>query len=277
MPFGYRGPTVLTCHDLTFLSHPDFHLLDNKIHCIRGIVEAVVHGAHFLCVSTHTRDQVVCRLGVARQKTSVIYEGHDPIFRPRDRRAAAKRLNDRLGIRDSFILSVGSLEPRKNLLRLVRAYDQLPVQMRREYNLLLAGPPGWKNEDLHEHLRGRTGSGIVRLLGYVDVEDQADLYSAASAFVYPSLAEGFGLPVLEALACGAPVATSAVSSLPEVAGDAALFFDPEDEREIREAIRRLIGDAEVATEMRGRAVDRASRFSWQQTARETVELYESLV
>jgi len=277
VPFGYRGPLVLTCHDLTFLTHPDFHLVDNKIHCVRAIVEAMVNEAHFLCVSRHTRNQVLRRLEVPEERTAVIYEGYDSIFGPGDRNAAAKRLRDRLDIRDSFILSVGSLEPRKNLLRLVKAYDGLPVQIRREYDLLLAGPPGWRNEDLHEHLRGRNASGNVRLLGYVDVEDQADLYRAASAFVYPSLAEGFGLPVLEALACGAPVAVSAASSLPEVAGDAALLFDPEREEEIREAIRRLLVEPDLASEMRERAVERASRFSWQRAASETVALYETLV
>ena len=275
-PLGHKGKVVLTCHDLTFLTHPQFHVEVNRIHCLRGTLEAVVYGAHFLCVSRHTRKQVHHHLGLPEERTSVIDEGYDPTFRATEVQAAAKRLRKRHGIEHPFILSVGSLEPRKNLVRLVKAYDGLDENLRRRHDLLLVGPSGWLNAALHEYLAERRGIGTIRLLGFVEREDQVDLYNAASVFVYPSLAEGFGLPVLEAMACGAPVATSSTTSLPEVVGDAALTFKPEDTRAIRRALHRILTEPRLSDDLRNRGLRRAQHFSWERAARETVELYERI-
>ena len=275
-PRGAVGRVVTTCHDVTFLSHPQFHLPSNNARCTKGMLEALLADAHFLCVSRHTRSELGKRLGVPEGQTSVIYEGASDVFSPRDRRRAARRLRRSLAIDGAYLLSIGRLEPRKNLVRLMQAYDGLPQELRASTSLLLAGPEGWRNEDMRRYLAERHSIGTVRLLGFVPEDTQADLYAAAAAFVYPSLAEGFGLPVLEALACGAAVATSGSTSLPEVAGDAALYFDPTDTDDMRSVLERLLTDEAEAERLRTKALERATKFTWKKAARETLELYEKV-
>ena len=275
-PQGAIGRVVTTCHDVTFLSHPEFHVPSNKARCTKGMLEALLDDAHFLCVSQHTRAELGRRLGVPAQRTSVIYEGAGDVFRPRDRRRARLRLRRTLGIEGDYLLTIGRLEPRKNLVRLLHAYDGLPEDLRARTSLLFAGPEGGRNEDMHSYLAERHSAGTVKLLGFVAEDTQADLYAAAAAFVYPSLAEGFGLPVLEALACGAAVATSGSTALPEVAGDAALYFDPTDTDDMRSVLERLLTDEAEAERLRTKALERATRFTWKKAARETLELYERL-
>ena len=275
-PRGAIGRVVTTCHDLTFLSHPQFHLPSNNARCTKGMLEALLDDAHFLCVSQHTRSELGKRLGVPERQTSVIYEGAGDVFQPRDRRRAARRLRRSLDIDGAYLLCIGRLEPRKNLVRLLQAYDGLPEPLRARTSLLFAGPEGWRNEDMRRYLANRRSAGTVRMLGFVPEDIQADLYAAAAAFVYPSLAEGFGLPVLEALACGAAVAASGSTALPEVAGDAALYFDPTDTDDMRSVLERLLTEPAEAEKLRVRAVERAAQFTWEKAARETLELYERL-
>ena len=275
-PQDHRGPVVLTCHDLTVLSHPQFHLAANRIHTLRGTLEAIVGGAHFLCVSQHTQSEVTRRLSIPESRTSVVHEGFDKRFQPLEAEGARARLEERLGISRPFALSLSSLEPRKNLVRLLQAYDQLDEGLRQQYELLLVGPSGWFNDEIHAYIDTRSGDGEVRLLGYVNEDDQVDLYSAATVFVYPSLAEGFGLPVLEAMACGAPVCVSGSTSLPEVAGDAALFFDPLEVKEISAALGKVLGQPDLAAELCARSLRRAELFSWEKAAKETLDIFERL-
>jgi alpha-1,3-rhamnosyl/mannosyltransferase len=166
---------------------------------------------------------------------------------------------------------VATLEPRKNLRRLLAAYSGLPAGLRERHPLVMAGGKGWLLDE--ENLAGLDAA---MRLGHVATDDLVALYSAATVFAYPSLAEGFGLPVVEAMACGAPVLTSNVSSLPEVAGDAARLVDPQDADAIRDTLRNLLEDPEARSDLRRRGFERAATFSWERTARETLELYRKL-
>jgi glycosyltransferase involved in cell wall biosynthesis len=182
-----------------------------------------------------------------------------------------RELRARHGLRaDRYVLSVGTLEPRKNHARLVRAFDALAAT-RPDLRLVLAGARGWKSGAVDSAIAAAGARARIHVLGGVSADDLAALYSGATAFAYPSLYEGFGLPVLEAMAAGAPVLTSTVSSLPEVAGDAALLVDPDDSDAMAGAMHELLFDEALRTRLAGMGLARAASFTWERTARATAE------
>ena len=183
---------------------------------------------------------------------------------------------ERFGVAGRYALTVGTLEPRKNLRRLLDAWARLPASLRRERSLLVAGGRGWGSETVAGVIARRPELAAVRLLGEVSDGDLAALYSAAEAFAYPSLAEGFGLPVVEAMACGAPVLTSDRSATAEVAAGAALLVDPEDVLAISRGLADLLGDPAERDRLGRLGAERAAELSWRRAARETLELYRRL-
>jgi len=267
-PVTFRGPVVFTSHDLTFLSHPDHHALINKLQATTATLHALLAGATFACVSRATADELHARLAVPEECLAVIHHGADPRFHPLPREETRERLRVRFALDGGYVLSVGTLEPRKNQRRLVAAHGGLPVDVRRRYPLVLAGAEGWKLEEAVGELPDH-----VRLLGRVSDDELVDLYNGATLFAYPSLAEGFGLPVLEAMACGAPVVTSNVSSLPEVAGDAARLVDPLAVEALGAALGELLGDEAERRRLAERGRARAAGFTWSDAARKTLDLY----
>jgi glycosyltransferase involved in cell wall biosynthesis len=268
---------VFTLHDLTFLSHPELHTVGNRVETLCAVVEAVCAADAFIAVSEHTKAQAVELLGLADERITVIHEAADPAFKPVERDERQAEVRRRLGIDGPFLLTVGSLEPRKNLGRLLDALAALPEDVRVGHGLVVTGGPGWRNRALRERIEGAGCAMRVHLTGEVSQPDLAVLYSAAEAFVYPSLSEGFGLPVLEAMACGAPVITSSTSSLPEVAGEAAVLVDPTDTEALAEAVARVLSDSALRRELRARGFHRVAEFSWQRTARKTLGLYRRLL
>jgi glycosyltransferase involved in cell wall biosynthesis len=272
LPAGYRGAVLFTCYDLTFLTHAECHTRMNKIACLTGTLEAHLAGAHFAAISQATAEELTRQLGTATSRIQVTHLAAGPAFQLQDETEARDQLRRSFGLEGSFVLAVGTLEPRKNLRRLLNAYDGLPAALKASHPLVMAGGKGWL---LDEDELARFAS--AKRLGHVSLPDLVALYNAATVFAYPSLAEGFGLPVIEAMACGAPVLTSNVSSLPEVAGDAARLVDPLDVEAIREALHALLEDSEARVELRRRGFERAASFSWERTARETLELYHQAV
>lgn len=266
-------PTLFTCHDLTFLTHPACHTLDNRVHCLGGLLRANLDGARFLAVSRATAGSLRRELGIEADRIAVVHHAPSPDLRPLPREEARRRLGERWGIGGAPVLAVGTLEPRKNLARLLDAYAGLDAGLRRAHPLIVAGGGGWKNASLLARL------GDLETARRLDPQGDADLsllYSAAAVFAYPSLAEGFGLPVVEAMACGAPVVTSNVSSLPEVAGDASRLVDPLDVADIRRALDELLRDPGERRRLRDLGRLRAQSFSWTETARRTLALYRRL-
>jgi alpha-1,3-rhamnosyl/mannosyltransferase len=175
-----------------------------------------------------------------------------------------------------YLLFVGNVEPRKNLRALVEAYGRMRQATPLSPRLAIAGGAGWKNQEIHQAAATSPVAADIRFLGHVSDADLPSLVSGALAFVYPSLYEGFGLPPLEAMACGTPVITSNRSSLPEVVGDAALVVDPDDRMELADAMARLVSDARLREHLRARGLERAQGFSWDETARRTIEVYEDV-
>ena len=184
---------------------------------------------------------------------------------------------ERLGINFPYILFVGSLEPRKNILRLLEAYDQI-LDWSSRWHLVVVGARNiWKSEPLGKFIEDRNMQSRVHCPGYISDDELPALYNGADLFVFPSLYEGFGLPVLESMACGTPVVTSNTSSLPEVAGDAALLVDSYNVEEIAGAMQLLLSDAEFASDLRSRGLERAKKFTWEKTASQTIAVYEQLL
>lgn len=272
-PVGFPGPVLYTCYDLTFLSHPECHTLDNKIACTAGTLRALLAGARFLTISRATANEMSSRLGLPLERIEIVHPAPAAAFRPLPSGEAAQRVAARFGLERPYLLAVGTLEPRKNLERLVDAYLGLPDAVRQVHPLVVAGGSGWKQDTLRTRMEDAPE---VRVLGQVDEEDLVALYGAAVLFAYPSIAEGFGLPVVEAMACGTPVLTSDLSSLPEVAGDAARLVDPFDVEALRTALLALLEDPEARADLARRGRRRAERFTWRQTATRILALYREL-
>jgi glycosyltransferase involved in cell wall biosynthesis len=263
---GYAMPPagaprhVFTLHDLTVLSHPFCHTLDNRVRSLASVAEALVRGATILAVSKATREEAARLLALPFDSVEVVPPMLDPVFQVAGDREADAAAAARLGVRQPYVLAVASLEPRKNFGRLLDAWSSLGVSTG-AHQLVVVAAEGWRQGRIRRRLERMTGDGSVVKIGHISVDALAALYRRANAFVFPSLAEGFGLPVAEAMACGTPVVTSRISSMPEVSGDAALLVDPVDVDEIAAAIARLLGDHNLRRRLRDRGLEQARVFS----------------
>jgi glycosyltransferase involved in cell wall biosynthesis len=262
-------PLVITVHDLSFLYYPRNFRALNRVY-LRLFTQWSVHQAkRIIAVSESTKRDLIQQYGLPPDKVDVVYNGVDPRFRPLPSDQVASFRTER-GLPEQFILFVGTLEPRKNIVRLIESYARM---QRPRPPLLLAGGRGWLYEEVFARVDALDLRGEVSFVGYVPAEDLPLWYNAASLFVYPSLYEGFGLPPLEAMACGTPVVASDASSLPEVVGRAGLLPDPNSTEALAAAMGRMLADLDLQAEMRAAGMARAKAFSWQQTAVGTVDSY----
>lgn len=260
-----RVPTTIVVYDLVAFRPGAAAAAQQRAARIERVtIRPALRRAHALaCISRATRDDLERRFPAARGKSHTIALAASPPP------AAVGELNSAWGLEARrYVLAVGTLEPRKNLERLISAWSQLSEPLRQRHTLAVVGPRGWRDAPIlaAAHAHG------AKLLGHVTEAELASLYANCAAFAYPSLYEGFGLPVLEAMSAGAPVLTSDLSSLPEVAGDAALLVDPRDATAIARGLQRLLTEPGLADALRIRGRDRAAQFSWERTARATLAL-----
>lgn len=262
-------PVVITIHDLSFIRFPHLFRAGNRFYLTVMTRLSARHARRLIAVSEHAASESVRLLGVPRERIDVVYHGVDPAFRPlpADEVAAFRR---RRQLPEKFVLFVGTLEPRKNLERLIEAFARIH---RDGAKLVLVGGKGWLYDDLFARVEALGLDDAVVFPGYVRSEELPLWYNAASAFAYPSLYEGFGMPVTEAQACGTPVLTSTSSSLPEAAGEAALLVDPEDVGDIASGLARIIDDDTLREALTERGLAHARTFDWSRTARQTVQVY----
>ena len=272
-PLAARLPRVVTFHDVTFLLLPSRYPPVRRLY-MAGVTRAAARVADAIVTPSRTvQRDVTGRLGVPAERVVAIPEAAGPQFMPIEDERTLARVRQQHQLPSRYILSVGSLEPGKNRARLIEAYARLCSEGV-ECPLVIVGQPAWRYEGDHELVRQLGLDGLVRFLGYVPDDDLPVLYSAATFLAFPSLYEGFGLPVLEAMACGTPVVTSDISAPAEVAGNAALLVDPYDVSALAQAMGRLLSDASLRAELSMRGLERARQFSWQRTARETLSLYQ---
>ena len=272
-----RRRLVVTIYDLTFVTHPEYHLPANVEHCLEGTRLAIERADMLIAISESARRDLIERMHAPAERIVVTPLAADPALARVTDPAVLDRVRRRYRLPERFVLFLGAMEPRKNLLRLIEAWATLKPAVRRETSLVVAGAQGWLNDSVRSRVETLGLGDRVHLAGYVEGEDLAALYSLATVFAYPSLWEGFGLPVLEAMACGTPVLTSDVSSLPEVAGDAAVLVPPTDVEAIADGLFRLLEDAALRADLAERGRRRAARFSWERCARETLAVYNSVV
>jgi alpha-1,3-rhamnosyl/mannosyltransferase len=270
VPFHFdQGPTLVTIYDLSFVRHPEWHPADRVKYFERYCLKKLPQADAILTISEFSKREIMGLLNLPPDKITVTLLGVDRIFTPGRQRVP--------GLPERYILSLGNLEPRKNLPVLVHAYASLPGDLQERYPLVIAGAKAWHHHELNSTLSSLERKGKIILTGYIPQGVLPNLYKNASLFVYPSLYEGFGLPVLEAMASGVPVITSNTTSLPEVVGDAGLLVDPQNVDALREGISRLLVDDTLRRDISGKGLERARLFSWEKCSRETLAVYERVI
>jgi len=269
IPWVHASRSVVTVHDLAFAVHPDKFRPARRLYLTAAVRISVARAGHIIAVSHHTRRALEDIWQVPKEKISVVYSGVDERFRP------LSRDESNLGVADGrpFILHVGTLEPRKNIEVLIRAYARIRHTI--PHVLVLIGARGWYYQNIFRLIAELGLQEEVLAPGYVDPGDLARWYNSADLLVYPSAYEGFGLPVLEAMACGVPVVISEAEALREVAGDAALSVAAEPDT-LGGAIQKVLADQMLAGRMRVAGLERAGQFTWDRTARETAALYRRI-
>lgn len=278
IPPPHTGPTVVTVPDLSHIRCPETHPRGRRQWLTQQLPGALDRAAHILAISHFTRNELL-ELGLVRdeQRISVVHLGHSAGFHPRTDEDLMPRLSPRGLTPRGYVLSLATLEPRKNFKRLLQAYQRLPAALARQYPLVLAGVAGWKNRELMAELERVRPPHRVVLTGYLDRHEVQSLLAGAAVFAYPSLYEGFGLPALEALASGTPVLTSSGGAMAEVVADSGYCVDPLDTDAIENGLRTLLEQSALAERLRLSGLVRAAQFSWQRCAREHMAVYRQLI
>ena len=273
-PLFCSVPVVASVHDVSFLEHPDYFMPFRALQLRCTVHRTVKSAARVIAPSEFSKRRILSAYRLDADKVVVLPNGVASTFRPVSRESAQSWVQDSFGLSAPFILTVGDLQPRKNhpgliraFERLVRAHPQLPHQ------LVIVGKENWRASAVHSAAKRSGVADRIRFTGFVSDEGLLRLYGACDLFVYPSFYEGFGLPILEAMACGRAVACSNTSAMPEVADSAAILFDPNSEDEIALALRDLLLNPELRQRMERLGAQRAAMFSWESTASKTLELY----
>ncbi|MCJ7737710.1 MAG: glycosyltransferase family 4 protein [Anaerolineae bacterium] len=267
-------PTVLTVHDLIGMLFPENLPPVARFYWSWWLPHSIRWADHIIADSEHTRRDIVRLLGVTRKRITVIPLGVGPQFHPVSAQQAAQKLRTKHQLPQSYVLYLGTLEPRKGIDTLIESYALISGEIPQD--LVIAGKRGWFTEPLFELVQHRRLEDRVHFTGYISDERVPALLSAADVFAFPSRYEGFGLPALEAMACGTPVIASNASSLPEVVGDAGLMVPPDDIPALAQALSEVLGDRDLQRNMRERGLARARCFTWEETARKTLQVYEEL-
>lgn len=276
LPKLTNARSVFTLHDTAYLRFPEYHLPRNRLYLRAMMPRFLERADRIIAVSDSTRRDALRFYRLDPGKIEVIPEGVDARFRPDLDGTIVSAVRQRYGLPERFILCVSTIEPRKNLTTLLDAYAALRHDDP-DVRLVIVGGKGWLFERFFERLRSLGLDDDVVLTGYVPDEDMPALLNAAEVFAFPSEFEGFGLPPLEAMACGVPVVCSNAASLPEVVGEAGLLLPPRDVAAWVEALGRVLDDARLRQDLRDRGRERASRFTWDAAARRTLDVYRSVM
>jgi len=277
LAYRFTGPSVVTAHDASWVRYPETHPADRLAALDRYFPRSLEAASAVLTDCEFVKREMIEVFGVSPEKIFPVLLGVSPEFFPRGANDCEKTLAGHGLSFGSYVLSVGTLEPRKNIPALIDAYSMLPDDLQRRYPLVMVGMRGWLSSGLEARLKPLVDKGVVKPLGYVPDAEMPMIYSGAAAFAFPSLYEGFGLPPLEAMACGVPVVCSGTSSLPEVVGDAGVLVDPRDVDAISESLRRVLEDRIFAADLAQKGVQRAAEFTWKRTAEQTINVYRRVL
>lgn len=273
-PWFAPCPLVLSVHDVVFKRYPGFFSPRDRVLFSTLFPLSLRRAATIVTISEHSKREIEHFFPYTRGKTVVTPLAADRHFRPVEKELL-RGTRARFNLQSRFILTVGNLQPRKNLLRVIQAFAKVRERVS-DVRLVVIGKAQWKSSDVYRQVEALGLTDEVVFTGYVPLEDLVAFYNLAEVYVYPSLYEGFGLPVLEAMQCGTPVVTSKSTSIPEVAGDAALLVDPLRVDEIAAAMLAVLTDPAAAAALRARGIEQARKFSWETTAERTAEIYRTL-
>ncbi len=262
---------ILTLHDFSFLHYPLSHPKERLEYISKNLPKTIKKADHIITGSNYTKNEIIKYLSVKESNITVIYHAVDhQLFKPYSKEIL-NSTKIRYNLPEKFILFVGSIEPRKNLTTLLKAYDKLHTSLKKEYPLILVGSKGWENQAIFEDIGSLE---YIRYLGYIEDFALPHIYNLASIFVYPSLYEGFGIPPLESMACKTPVIVSSSSSMPEICQDCALYIDPEDVNDIKKKLTTLIKDEKLQKYLIQKGIKRAKEFTWEKSAQKHMEIFD---
>jgi glycosyltransferase involved in cell wall biosynthesis len=273
-PMRLPCASVVTFHDMTFFLFPRLHTLSKRLYFPQAIRLSARKADALIADSESTRQDTIRLLGIPPTRIHTVPLGVSPAFHPVHEAGSLEAVRLRYSLPEHFILYVGLVEPRKNLPMLLRAYQRL--QGSGAPALVIVGRSGWGVEQVFKLVEALAIQEKVHFSGYIPAEDLPIVYNLADVFVYPSLYEGFGLPPLEAMACGTPVITTAVSSLPEHVGDAGILIPPQDEEALFQALVKVLQDPDLRGELSRKGPERAAQYSWNRTAQETLNVYRQV-
>lgn len=276
LPAGVEGG-VITVHDLSVFRYPETHPKERLEHFERLFLDSLKRSAHIITDTEWVRREVIEYFSLPAEKVTAVHLGFDDFrYRPLADEVLASQLAALDLVPGGYALVVATLEPRKKVRELLHAWGRLPGALRMAFPLVLAGANGWLNDDLHEEIDKGLSDGWLRFLGYVDENIQPALYGGAALFIYPSVYEGFGLPPLEAMACGAPVLVAAGTCLEEVCGDAATYTNPDDPERLLADVTHLLESPSLRQQMSVAGIARAQHFTWDGCAMRTTKVYRSV-
>jgi alpha-1,3-rhamnosyl/mannosyltransferase len=273
----FDGPTVITVHDLSWIRHPEAHPIE-RVRAMNRYFETGLRQAHAIITdSAFVKQELIDVFGVGAELITPIALGVDSLFKPLKPAQTTAVLSRHQLKYGHYFLAVGTLEPRKNLALALKAFLQLPSVIQQQNPLVLIGMKGWHTSALEQQIAPFVRSGQVRQLGYLDRTELAILMAGARTLVYPSIYEGFGLPPLEAMACGIPVICTNSSSLPEVVGNSGVLIDAHNDQALATAMVRMVEDNDWRTELAHKAIDRAASLTWSQCVQKTMDVYRTVV
>ncbi len=276
-PFRMKNQFVVSVHDILHETIPEFFPWKMRKAMSYLYPRSLKNAARVIALSQYTKDELIGRYNIEKHQICVVYPGVSTTFTKSDDRETIEKTKSKYGIDGEYILFVGRIEPRKNVAGLIEAYLKLPTHIIEKYKLIISGmvDPLLSDKDLLL-LQSQKNQGIMHV-GAVSQEDLPSIYSGATLFAYPSYGEGFGLPVVEAMACGVPVLTSNVTALPEAAGDAGVLVDPQESAKIAQKMCMILENAELQNTMRTKGIDHVAQFTWKRTAKCVAEVYDELL
>jgi glycosyltransferase involved in cell wall biosynthesis len=277
-PLFCTVPVVATVHDVSYIDHPEYFTSQRLQQLRLTVARTVKRATKIITVSEFSRTAILNAYDIPPEKVHAIPNAANPDFRPIGRERAQKSVRARLGMEAPFVFSVGDLQPRKNQIGLIAAFSRvLQAHPRLPHHLVLTGKETWYTQKVREAARNSGVADRIHFTGFVTDPELLELYNACDCFVFPSFYEGFGLPILEAMACGRAVACSNTAAMPEVADGAGLLFNPHDTEDIARALKDILIDSELRARLERLGLQRAAHFSWQKSARATLEVYREIV
>lgn len=268
--------TVATIHDFSIIHHPECHPTDRVNFMLKNLPDTIENTSHLITGSKFVKDELIKLFNVNENRVTVIYYGVSDLYAPKTEEEISTSLN-KYGLNyRQYLLAVSTLEPRKNFINLFHAYDKLPEKTQERFPLVLIGGSGWKDEQIQKKIASYKRKNLIKYLGYLPETELCDLFAGAHGFVYPSLYEGFGLPIIEAMASGTPTLTSNCSSMPEVSGGIAILVDPYDVTSIYQGIIKLLEDNDFCENAAREGIKHAAKFTWENCANQTFEVYKKI-